>query len=191
MRKILLVFLGLMLTSHSAFSNTSEIQEKQKIFNMMKTYTSLVACMTSFENDPENSNPTTIKDVHTVEYNLKDRSFVFYILWGGDMGCAGGSGTLSGYVTEVAKYGGDWKPYTIQSDYAFGQNIGLNYKYIESIKKIDSNTFEVISWDYADSKYGGEDGGSNFPANKFRYKLERERFEPWKITHQSLLEQRK
>lgn len=120
MRKILLVFLGLMLTSHSAFSNTSEIQEKQKIFNMMKTYTSLVACMTSFENDPENSNPTTIKDVHTVEYNLKDRSFVFYILWGGDMGCAGGSGTLSGYVTEVAKYGGDWKPYTIQSDYAFG-----------------------------------------------------------------------
>lgn len=157
----------------------------------MKTYTSLVACMTSFENDPENGRPTTIKDIYTVEYNLKDKAFVFYILWGGDMGCSGGSGTLSGYVTEVAKYGGDWKPYTIQSDYAFGQNIGLNYKYIESISKIDSNTFEVVSWDYADSKYGGEDGGGNFPANKFRYKLEREKFKPWKITHQSLLEQRK
>lgn len=173
----------------STLSSASEVEDKSKIFNIMKTYSSLVACMTSFENNPENNQPTTVKDIHTVEYNPEDRAFVFYVLWGGDMGCAGGSGTMSSYVTEVARYGGDWKPYTIQSDYAFGENVGINYKYIESIKKISNSHFEVISWDYADAKFGGVDGGSNFPANKFKYTLEQSEFEPWKITKKVLLEQ--
>lgn len=169
----------------------SEIEDKQNVYNMMREYTKLVSCMSSFEKEPENGRPTTLKDVQTVEYNKKDNSYVFYILWGGDKGCAGGSGTMSSFVTEVARYGGDWKPYTIQDDYAFGSNVGINYGYIESIKKIDFNKFEVISWDYADDKYGGVDGGSNFPANKFKYTLERTRFESWRITHQALIEQRK
>lgn len=147
--------------------------------------------MNSFEKTSENGTPTTLNDVHTVEYNKENNTYIFYILWGGDKGCAGGSGTMSSFVTEVAKYGGDWKPYTIQDDYAFGEKVGINYGYIESIKKINKDLFEVISWDYADEKYGGVDGGSNFPANKFKYTLERENFEPWKITHQALLEQRK
>ncbi len=52
------------------------------------------------------------------------------------MGCSGGSGTMSSFVTEVAKHGGDWMPYTIQTDFAFGQDVGINYGYIESIKKL-------------------------------------------------------
>lgn len=169
----------------------SEIEDKQNIYNMMREYTKLVSCMNSFEKEPENGKPTTLKDVQTVEYNKKDNSYVFYILWSGDLGCQGGSGTLSSYVTEIAKYGGDWTPYTVQTDYAFGDDIGLNYKYIQSINKINSLKFEVISWNYADTKFGGEDGGSNFPANKFKYTIERSKFEPWKITNQALLEQRK
>ena len=186
MKRIVLA-LAIGLLSSSPYADES--LDKGIIFKMMKTYTSLVACMTSFENDPENGRLTTIKDIHTVEYNLKDKAFVFYVLWGGDMGCAGGSGTMSSYVTEVARYGGDWKPYTIQSDYAFGKDIDLNYKYIESIKKINGSSFEVISWNYADEKFGGADGGSNFPANKFKYTLEKNKYEPWRITRKVLLEQ--
>jgi len=189
MKKIIL--LGGVLVLSPCINASTEIEDKQKILNMVKQYSGLVSCMSSFEKDPENGRPTTIKDVTTVKYDKENNEYVFYVLWGGDMGCLGGSGTISSFVTEVARYGGDWKPYTIQSNYAFGDDIDINYKYIESIKKINANKFEVISWNHADSKYGGVDGGNNFPANKFKYTVEQENFEPWKITHQALLEQRK
>lgn len=187
MKKIL--FLILLICSTSKAS--TETQDRQQIFEIMNDYTRVVSCMSSFEKEPEGGRPTRLNDIITVEYNNEDQSFVYYVLWSGDMGCAGGSGTMSSFVTEVARYGGDWKPYTIQTDYAFGEDVGINYGYIESIKKINSHKFEVVAWDFADSKYGGVDGGSNFPANKFKYTLEHERFKPWKITHQALLEQRK
>ena len=174
---------------HAAASN--EIEDKQLVLKIMKQYSEVTACASTFTKDADNGKQTTIHDITTVEYNKSDNSYVFYVLWGGDLGCQGGSGTLSSYVTEVAKYGGNWKPYTIKTDYAFGQDTDLDYRYIESVKKISPFEFEVISWANADSKYGGVDGGSNFPANKFRYTLKRERFEPWKVTHQALLEQRK
>ncbi|WP_312971080.1 hypothetical protein [Acinetobacter gerneri] len=190
MKKILMLGLVGFLLSSSVFA--SEEQDRLSVFQIMKTYTKAVSCVNSLNEMPDNGKPTTVKDVITVEYNEADESLVFYVVWSGDMGCRAGSGTLSSYVTEVAKYGGkNWKPYTIQTDYAFGDNIGLNYKYIESVKKINSSKFEVISWDYADAKFGGEDGGSNFPANKFKYTIERAKFEPWKISHQALLEQKK
>lgn len=188
MKKI--IFLSSLVLFSTFIHASTELEDKQKVLEMMRQYSELVSCMSSFSKDPENKNPTTIKDVQTVEYDKKQSTFVFYILWSGDHGCGGGSGSMSNFVSEVAKYG-EWKPYTVQTDYAFGENVGINYTYIESVKKININRFEVISWDYADSKYGGEDGGSNFPANKFKYTLERETFEPWKITHQTLLEQRK
>ena len=188
MKKLLLIAF-LFICSNSKAS--TEAIDRQQVFKIMKDYTKLTSCMNSFEKVPENGRPTTLGDVHTVEYDKENNSYVFYILWGGDKGCAGGSGTMSGFVTEIARYGGNWKPYTVQTDYAFGEDVGINYGYIESVKKINSHNFEVIGWDRADSKYGGVDGGSNFPANKFKYTLERERFEPWKITHQALLEQRK
>ncbi len=188
MKKLLLIAF-LLICTHSKAS--TEVVDRQQVFKIMNDYTKLTSCMTSFEKEPENGIPTTLSDVYTVEYDKEDNSYVFYVLWSGDKGCAGGSGTMSSFITEVARYGGAWKPYTVQTDYAFGENVGVNYGYIESIKKINSHKFELIGWDHADSKYGGVDGGSNFPANKFKYTLERERFEPWKVTHQALLEQRK
>lgn len=189
MKKIIILAIACFVTTKAIAS--TETTDRQQVFQMMKDYAKLTSCMNSFEKEPENGRPTTLSDVHTVRYDKEDGSYVFYVLWGGDKGCAGGSGTMSGFVTEVARYGADWKPYTIQDDYAFGEDVGINYGYIESVKKINSHKFELIGWDRADSKYGGVDGGSNFPANKFRYTLEDERFKPWKITHQALLEQRK
>lgn len=189
MKKIILL-VGVVVFS-TFIHASSEIEDKQNAFNMVKQYSGLVSCMSSFEKNPENGRPTTIKDVTTVNYDKNNNEYVFFVLWVGDMGCLGGSGTISSFVTEVARHGGDWKPYTIQTDFAFGQNVDINYGYIESIKKINANKFEVISWDHADSKYGGVDGGSNFPANKFKYTVEREGYSGWRVTHQTLLEQRK
>lgn len=135
MNRVLIPALMTILYSLNSTS-ASEVQDKQKVFNIMRDYTKLVSCMNSFESDPENGRPTTLSDVHTVAYDKEDNSYVFYVLWGGDKGCAGGSGTMSSFVTEVARYGGDWKPYTIQNDYAFGDNVGINYGYIESIVSV-------------------------------------------------------
>ena len=63
MKRIVLA-LAIGLLSSSPYADES--LDKGIIFKMMKTYTSLVACMTSFENDPENGRPTIIKDIHTV-----------------------------------------------------------------------------------------------------------------------------
>lgn len=177
-----LVFLYLPLTAQAA----TEIEEKRQVLKMMKQYAPLVSCEGSFAVSSKQQDNELLKEIHTVE---KDKNMaVYYVLWRADMGCGGGSGSMSGFVTEVSKYG-DWKPLVIQDNYAFGKDVGINYVFMESIKKITPLKFEIIAWDYADEKYGGKDQGMNFPANKFRYTLEREQFEPWKITNQALLEQ--
>lgn len=171
----------------SSTVHASEVQDKQQVFNIIKEYANVASCMHSF--DPKSSgDKTTMKDVITVERD--EHSLVYYVFWSGDLGCSAGSGTISSFVTEVAKYG-LWKPFTVQTDYAFGDDIGINYRFIESLKMINKNHFEVVAWNYADSKYGGSDGGNNFPANKFKYTIQRENFEPWKVTNQTLLEQNK
>lgn len=176
-----LMLLYLPLTAQAA----TEVEEKQQVLKMMRQYITLVSCDGLIEGDYKKSDTEAMKNIYTVEKD-SDTS-VYYVLWHGDMGCAGGSGTTSNFVTEVAKYG-SWKPLSIQNDSAFG-DIEINFRFVQGIKKVSQRKFEIISRDYADEKYGGKDGGMNFPANKFRYTVERERFEPWKITNQALLEQ--
>lgn len=171
---------------------TDELSQKKEVLDIMKRYAEVRSCMHSFTKSPDNSEPTTLKDIFTVERDSEFTAYSYYVLWSGDLGCAGGSGTLSSYVTEVAKYGsGSWKPFTVQTDYAFGEDIGINYRFIDSLKRISKDKFILVGWDYADEKYGGNDGGNNFPANKFEYTIEMVMGEGWKITNQKLLEQKK
>ena len=65
-KKIIFILLGVFL---SQICIASEIQDRQQVFQMMKDYTKLTSCMNSFEKKPENERPTTLSDVHTVEYN--------------------------------------------------------------------------------------------------------------------------
>lgn len=187
---ILGIILGLIASS--AIAATDEISQKKEVLDIMKKYAEVRSCAHSFTKSSDNSEPTTLKDVFTVERDSEFSAYSYYVLWSGDLGCAGGSGTLSSYVTEVAKYGGGtWKPFTVQTDYAFGEDIGINYRFIDSLKRINNDKFILIGWDYADEKYGGNDGGNNFPANKFEYTIEMLIGEGWKITNQKLLEQNK
>ncbi len=102
------------------------------------------------------------------------------------------------YISEVSRYSSS-RPFLVNTDDALGDNNEkswtngtsfTNYRFIESIKN-KNNSLEVISWNYADDKFGGKDGGNNFPANKFRYTLKNVDGEGWKLVDQVLLEQNK
>lgn len=67
MKKIIL--LGGVLVLSPFINASTEIEDKQNAFNMVKQYSGLVSCMSSFEKNPENGRPTTIKDVTTVNYD--------------------------------------------------------------------------------------------------------------------------
>lgn len=184
LKKILIGLIG--FCSTNTFAN--ELQDKQVIRKMMNQYINAVACST---------NPIEIKDIASIfppeqEYT----GSTYYVLWSGDKGCEGGSATLSSYISEVSRYSIS-RPFLVTSDDALGdnneeswksENAFTNSRFIESMKKLDNGQLEFISSNYADVKYGGKDGGNNFPANKFRYILA---FEDsgWKVVKQVLLEQ--
>lgn len=167
---------------------TTEAQEKIEVLNVIKKFTESVSCETQ---------PISLKDIYMVERDIKYGSSTYYVLWGGDIGCNGGNTNYSRYVTEVNKFRRNTtftidiveKDGTLRGLYAFDDTIV--HDFIENIKRINSNKFEVISWDYASDKWGGKEGGRNFPANKFKYTLERVGYGHWEVSSQVLLEQKK
>lgn len=159
--------------------------DKNIIYERMKAYADLVSCSNSFEDDGD-IEKTKLSDIFFV--GQEGSIIEYYVLWGGDMGCAGGSSSASAYVTSVYKYEHQNDKFYIGDNFAFG-DIGINYRFIESIKQISQDKFIVTAWDFADEKFGGADGGNNFPANKFEYTIEKQDKFTWHITNQKLIEQ--
>ncbi|MCU4499250.1 hypothetical protein KTI59_03810 [Acinetobacter radioresistens] len=160
----------------------------------MTNYISSVAC------ENEKLDP---KNIFTIDRDIDSGIGTYYVLWTGDKGCMGGSGTISSYVSEVSRYSNN-RPFLVMNDDAFNNeknwkydsednviSAGINFRFIESIRKINSDSFSIIAWNYADDKFGGKDGGNNFPANRFKYTLKKLEGTGWVITNQVLLEQNK
>lgn len=187
LNKILASLLTISLSGF-AFAAT-ESSEKVQVLNVMKKYVEATSCWHSFEKDSD-FKKTTIADVYPIYSDKEIGLSEYYVFWGGDKGCNGGSGTMSFFMSEVAKYS-DSRPFVVMNDDAFGDDIDINFRFIESVKQIKNDQFEIVSWNYADDKYGGKDGGNNFPANKFKYILANVKGEGWKITKQVLLKQNK
>ena len=168
----------------------TESQEKVQALNVMKKYAEATACMTTFEKGEERL--TTIKDVFTIDRDPSLGSSSYFILWGGDRGCQGGSGTYSAILSEVSRFS-ESRPFLVQNDDALGTDIyeNINFRFIESVKMLQPKTLEIISWNYADDKYGGKDGGNNFPANKFKYIVKQDDNYQWKVINQTLIKQNK
>lgn len=168
--------------------------DERLAYDMVKQYANLTSCNHSFEDSAKKK--TTLADVIFV----RDDNYAteYYVFWHGNMGCtADKDGSMKSYanITTVAKpkqtshkyYVNDWHPFSEIADF--------NQSYMESIYKIGDDKYRVISWDWADDKYGGRRDGE--VANKFEYIIE---FVPnelnpsigsYEITHQKLLEQRK
>ena len=171
-------------------------QEKWQVLAVAKKYAEATACMTTFDKDTPLNERTNIKDVFLMERDPELGNATYYVLWGGDTGCNGGSGTYSSMFSEVNRLS-DSRPFLVveanlfYQDHLSGIEAGkINSRFLSSVKIIDSNQMEVIASNYADEKYGGKDGGNNFPANKFKYNLNFDQSDyKWKVVRQVLLSQ--
>lgn len=184
MKKLILF---LLIGALSATAHADKKSEKQIVYERVKNYADLVSCSHSFGDDNDAGQKTTLSDIFLTE---KDKySTSYYVFWGGDMGCNGASSSASTYITKIYKRSHHDKFYIID-DFAFGDDVDINYRFIESIKQISQNKFVIVSWDFADEKFGGVDGGSNFPANKFEYTIERPSSNhSWELKNKKLIEQ--
>lgn len=187
-KSLLGTILGFVLIN-SSFA--SEQTERTQVLKTINNYMGSVACATS---------KIQSKDIFKIESEKDTGIATYYVFWVGDKGCQGGSGTMSFFVSEVARYSNS-RPFLVISDDAFGDNnekawsgantskATINYRFIDSVKQITPNKFEIVAGAYADEKYGGKDGGNNFPANTIKYTLQNVQSEGWQITNQTLLKQ--
>lgn len=173
-----------LLVVFANFAHAGSSADKDIVYAKMKEYADLVACHHSFKKSDDTPN-TTLSDVFLIEQDKTTADY--YVLWGGDLGCFGGSTSVGSFVSHVYKKDGQ---FYIVDNFAFG-DIDLEYRFIEDIRQISNKEFIITSWDYADDRFGGQDGGINIPANKFEYTVERSgKYNPWVITRAKLIEQR-
>ena len=139
----------------------SELEQKVKSIVVLKKYTETVACGTNFEDE----RPLEEFLKHTFTAN---EGHSYYILWQGDIGCAGGSGTTSFYISEVAR-DTDTRPFLVKTLNAFGKDFEdkVNTRFIENVTMVSSEHFSVVSSEFS------EDDSNNFPSQKFRYEVKR------------------
>lgn len=172
-------------------SFASEQTERTQVLKTINNYIGSVACANS---------KIQSKDIFKIDSDKDSGVATYYVLWVGDKGCQGGSGTMSFYISEVTRYSNS-RPFLVMSDDAFGDNnekawsredttqTTINYRFIDSIKQISPEKFEIVAGAYADDKFGGKDGGNNFPANTIKYTLQNIQGSGWQITNQKLIKQ--
>lgn len=193
-------FLTLVLISVSSSLNAASTiqQEKQQVLAVAKKYAESTACATTFDKDTPAQERTNLQDVFLDSRDTELGEATYYVLWGGDIGCLGGSGTFYMMLSVVSRWS-DYRPFLVTTASIFDQeDLGgteagqINSRFIESVAMVQPNVIEVVSWNFADTKYGGKDEDGTIPANKFRYIM---RFDTqngkWKVVQQTLLEQNK
>lgn len=122
-----------------------------------------------------------MKDVYTIERKPKFGQATYYVLWSGDIGCYGGSGTHSYFISEVSRYASD-RPFLVKNNKAFGKSFyeQINPRFIESVRQVNPKHFVIVSSKHA------KDDANNFPSLKYQYALQRQDLF-WKITSKKLL----
>lgn len=164
--KVLGSLIILSTTSYSAQAKPIS-QEKKEVLKQASNFAQAVACSTTFANDAEDYK-TTVKDVYLIEkYPEYAEYFVF---WSGDWGCAGGSGTYRSYLTSFSKLTEN-RPFIVdQQDILSDINADgylVNDRFIEDVK-FENGKFLITGSDFSNE---GDDGGNNFPANRYKYTL--------------------
>ena len=159
----------------------NESQEKIAVLNVIKNYSGAVACSTNFEDG--DSLDSYLKNVYTIDRDDESGSATYYVLWSGDMGCMGGSGTYRYFISEVSRHT-NTRPFLVQNNEAFGLDIEnkINFRFIESVTKINSNHFSIVSSEFADGD------SNNFPSLKYKYTIKTKGLRgPWYVTNKTLI----
>jgi hypothetical protein len=185
--------IGLFILSVSSQSAVAKpnIQEKYDVLKQASNYAQSIACSTTFAKDSDDYK-TTVKDVFLVEkamdYEEKNEIGLKYIVfWGGDAGCAGGSGTYSNYLTSFSR-DTETRPFLVEKqdilDDVNEDIYQINTRFIQDVE-FYNGVLLVTSSDYSDNN---TDGGNNFPRYQYRYTLvfDMDTYK-WKLANKELI----
>ena len=160
------------LATMTSLVNAVPTSEKYDVLKQASNYAQSVACYTSFSPDTEGLR-TSVKDVYLVETSSSDDINEFgskyVVFWGGDYGCAGGSGTYSFYLTVLSRMSENNPFLVIQDDILEDINeseFQINTRFIEDVK-FHNGVFIITASDYSDIEE--ENMGDNFPVNRYQY----------------------
>lgn len=168
--------IGLVVLSTVSYSAIAKppIQEKYDVLKQASSYAQSIACVTTFAKDTD-GDKTTVKDVYLVEtaMDFAEKNEIgtkYIVFWGGDAGCAGGSGTYSNYLTSFSR-DTETRPFLVeQQDILEDINedkYQINTRFIQDVE-FYNGVLLITSSDYSDDD---TDGGNNFPRYQYRYTL--------------------
>ena len=157
----------------------TEVDEKIDVVSLVRKYSETVSCGSHFEE--EKSNKKFINNIHTIEKDLELGIRTYFMLWDGDIGCNGGSGTHSYIVSEVGRYS-DSRPLLVRNDNAFGDEVAkkINFRFIKKIQQISPTKFFITSSEHLDKD------ANNFPSQSYRYQVDLIKYQ-WKVTSREFL----
>ncbi len=167
------------------------IQEKYDVLKQASNYAQSIACATTFAKDSD-GDKTTVKDVFLVEKTMdfaekNEIGTKYIVFWGGDAGCAGGSGTYSNYLTSFSRYS-ETRPFLVEQqdilDDINEDKYQINTRFIRDVE-FYNGVLLVTSSDYSDDN---TDGGNNFPRYQYRYTLvfDTDAYK-WKLANKELI----
>ncbi|MEG1411255.1 MAG: hypothetical protein RSD36_15565 [Terrisporobacter sp.] len=166
------VFMVCLLNCITVSAQSAE-NDKAQVLNVIKKYTQTIACQLGENKSKKVLNMTTNEDY----------TEIYYVLWWGDIGCAGGTSTVTANITEVRK--NKWMDfnYNVSVSPVLEEKVyyELNPRFIEDLKRISDNKIEIISRDNDPSTI-------NSPGKKYRYILQRnEIYGKWVLKNKFLV----
>lgn len=155
---------------------------KNEVLDKAKQYAQSVACMTTFDEDSEGE-MTTVNNVYPLQYSKmysdSGVSGSFLVLWGGDVGCMGGSGTYSYSLTEFQRMS-DTRPFTVLNTDLLEELYELseiNTRFIQDVSYNDrTKSLEIVSYAFAPN-----DSNSS-PSYKYRYNFKKSDNDAWSLS---------
>ena len=154
-----------------AFAQTNA-NDTVQVLNIMKKYVQTIAC------------GSTVQAKNIIDMtNSESDPPIYYVLWIGDIGCSGGSGTTTANITAVEKnrmmdLGYAVSVYPILEDEVY---YGLYPLYIESLKKISDHKIQIVSSEPV-NEY------SNHPRKKYKFILQSsENNAKWRLVNKILV----
>lgn len=155
---------------------------KYEVLEQAKQYGASVACETTF-NGERGEDVTTTDNVYPLQYSewTSDGSVVgsFLVLWGGDVGCMGGTGTWGYSLTEFQRFSGT-RPFTVlnadllEDLYELSE---INSRFIQDVSYNDrTKNLEIVSYAFAPNDL------NNFPSYKYRYNFKKSNSGKWSLS---------
>ena len=173
MKLIKMAIILSILHSIPVFAQSQSLAEdKAQVISVMKKFGDAVACGYEF-----------ISMINIKSSQDREQS-EYYVLWGGDVGCAGGNASYTKNITSVQRdrWIADFTVslYPVLEDKVY---YNLNVRFIESIKKINENHIEIISLVHDDID------GLHSPSRKTKFTLKRspDSDSKWKIVREDLI----